>query len=64
MHFDEIKLIPKDVWNALADEVIKEIRAETDIPIWMPKFLNGSYEFEKRMVQKFKAREANDDPER
>ena len=62
MHFDEIKQIPHDVREELALIVLAEIRAETGIPNWTPKLLNGSREFEKRMIQKFKALAANDAP--
>jgi hypothetical protein len=42
--------IPDDVWNDAAQTVLKEIRAETGIPNWLPKLLNGRDEFEKRVV--------------
>jgi hypothetical protein len=40
--------IPDDAWNEAAQTVLKEIRAETGIPDWLPKYLNGRDEFERR----------------
>jgi hypothetical protein len=42
--------IPDDVWDRAAEIVLREIRAETGIPSWLPKLLNGRDEFEKRVV--------------
>ena len=42
--------IPDDVWDKAAEIVLREIRAETGIPNWLPKLLNGRDEFEKRVV--------------
>jgi hypothetical protein len=50
MHFPEIKTIPEDIWNEIASKVLGQIRAEKGIPEWEPKLLNGSYEFEERML--------------
>jgi hypothetical protein len=41
--------IPDDVWDRAAEIVLREIRAETGIPSWLPKLLNGRDEFEKRV---------------
>jgi hypothetical protein len=42
--------IPKDVWDRAARMVLKDIRAETGIPSWLPKLLNGRSEFERRVM--------------
>ena len=44
-----VHLIPDDVWDRAAEIVLREIRAETGIPNWLPKLLNGRDEFEKRV---------------
>jgi len=41
--------IPDHVWDRAAEIVLREIRAETGIPNWLPKLLNGRDEFEKRV---------------
>ena len=61
MYFVEIKLIPSDVWEKLVPIVLQEIRAEKGIPDWRPKLLNGSYEFEKRMIRKYKELQGSPD---
>ena len=45
-----IRSIPDRVWDRAAEIVLREIRAETGIPSWLPKLLNGRDEFEKRVV--------------
>ena len=42
--------IPDDVWDRAVEIVSREIRAETGIPSWLPKLLNGRDEFEKRVL--------------
>ena len=41
--------IPDHVWDRAAEIVLREIRAETGIPNWLPKLLNGRDNFEKRL---------------
>jgi hypothetical protein len=41
---------PDDVWNETAQTVLKEIRSETGIPDWLPKYLNGRDDFERRVM--------------
>jgi hypothetical protein len=45
-----INEIADDVWNEAAQTVLKETRAETGIPNWLPKYLNGRDDFERRVV--------------
>jgi hypothetical protein len=42
--------IPDHVWDKAAEIVLREIRAETGIPNWLPKLLNGRDRFEKRIA--------------
>ena len=51
MHFPEIETVPHDVWAMAVPIVLEQIRAEKGIPDWEPKLLNGSYEFEERMLK-------------
>jgi len=53
----EFDHIPDEVWNEAARSVFKEIRAETGIPDWLPKLLNGRREFEDRILAKLKERQ-------
>jgi hypothetical protein len=45
-----INEIADDVWNEAAQTVLKETHAETGIPDWLPKYLNGRDDFERRVV--------------
>jgi hypothetical protein len=45
-----INEIPDDVWNEAAQTVLTEIRTETGIPNWLPKYLNGRDDFERRVL--------------
>ena len=46
--------IPDKEWDEAADTVTKEIRVETGIPDWLPTFLNGRREFERRVLTKLR----------
>ena len=46
--------IPDEKWDEAADAVINEIRAETGIASWLFMLLNGSQEFERRVLAKLK----------
>ena len=50
MHFPNMKDVPQEVWAKAVPIVLAEIRAEKRIPNWEPKLLNGSYEFEARLL--------------
>jgi len=50
MMADRFRHIPPDKWDEAADRVIKEIRAETGVVDWLPTFLNGRREFERRVL--------------
>jgi len=50
MHPLPINENPDDVWNETAQTVLKEIRSETGIPDWLPKYLNGRDDFERRVM--------------
>jgi hypothetical protein len=39
-------------WDEAADAIINEIRTETGIADWVPTFLNGRHEFERRIIAK------------
>ena len=50
MHPLPINENPDDVWNETAQTVLKEIRSEIGIPDWLPKYLNGRDDFERRVM--------------
>jgi hypothetical protein len=54
MMADRFTLIPGEQWDEAADAVINEIRAETGIADWLPGYLNGRREFERRVLAKLK----------
>ena len=47
---DKIAAIPSEEWDAAARIVIEEKRRETGFTNWLPKLLNGSREFEERVI--------------
>ena len=47
---DLVHPIADHVWDRAAEIVVREIRAETGIPNWLPKLPNGRDGFEKRVV--------------
>lgn len=46
--------IPGEKWDEAADAVINEFRVETGITDWLPTFLNGRREFERRVLAKLR----------
>ena len=46
--------IPDEKWDEAADAVIHEVRVESGIIDWLPTLLNGSQEFERRVLAKLK----------
>jgi hypothetical protein len=51
MHFPQIRDIPDDEWSEAAKIALAEIRAEKGLPTWEPKFHNGSFDFEMRVLK-------------
>ena len=58
MNGNLLGIIPRDQWDAIADLVLADIRAEKGEPNWVPKFHNGRREFEEAMLAKFKAKKS------
>jgi vacuolar-type H+-ATPase subunit E/Vma4 len=52
---EEIDRIPSAARNEAARFVIDAKRKETGISDWLPKLLNGSREFEQRVIERVKA---------